>query len=92
LSGACRRAFLLSYFGEDAPLRCGHCDICEAGAVAEPAEEPFPVGARVRHPKWGEATVQRYEDDRVVVLFDSVGYKALDLEAVAANDLLAPAG
>ena len=49
---------------------------------------PFAVGERVEHPKWGEATVQRYEDDKVVVLFDTVGYKALRLDAVAENGLL----
>ncbi len=40
------------------------------------------------HPKWGEATVQRYEDEKVVLLFDSVGYKALSLDAVEDNELL----
>ena len=92
LSGACRREFLLSYFGEATDGPCGNCDLCDAGeAEAAPDEAPFAVGARVRHPKWGEATVQRYEEEKVVVLFDSVGYKALALEAVDENDLLEPA-
>jgi ATP-dependent DNA helicase RecQ len=92
LSGACRREFLLSYFGEATDGPCGNCDLCDAGeAEAAPGDAPFPVGGRVRHPKWGEATVQRYEEDKVVVLFDSVGYKALALEAVQDNDLLEPA-
>jgi len=90
LSGACRREFLLSYFGEATDGPCGHCDLCDAGAVHEAGDVPFPVGERVRHPKWGEATVQRYEEDKVVVLFDSVGYKALDLGAVSDNELLKP--
>ena len=30
----CRRAFLLSYFGEPFEPPCGHCDNCEAGRVA----------------------------------------------------------
>ena len=47
-------------------------------------------GVRVEHPKWGEATIQRYEDEKVVVLFDSVGYKALALDAVSRNRLLRP--
>jgi ATP-dependent DNA helicase RecQ len=91
LSGACRREFLLSYFGEATDGPCGNCDLCDAGE-AEPAPDdaPFPVGARVRHPKWGEANVQRYEDDKVVVLFDSVGYKTLALDAV--DDVLEAAG
>jgi hypothetical protein len=42
----------------------------------------------VVHPKWGEATVQRYEHDKLVVLFDSVGYKALELDVVLAGSLL----
>ena len=39
----------------------GNCDLCDAGEATEPTDVPFPVGSRVRHPKWGEATVQRYE-------------------------------
>jgi hypothetical protein len=34
--------------------------------------------------------VQRYEEEQVVVLFDSVGYKKLGLEIVAERGLLAP--
>jgi ATP-dependent DNA helicase RecQ len=91
LSGACRREFLLSYFGEATDGPCGNCDLCDAGeAVAAPADAPFPVGARVRHPKWGEADIQRYEEDKVVLLFDSVGYKTLALEVI--DGLLEPAG
>jgi ATP-dependent DNA helicase RecQ len=93
LHDTCRREALLSYFGEATDGPCGHCDLCDSGAVhARRADVPFPVGARVEHPKWGEATIQRYEDDKVVVLFDSVGYKALALEAVSANGLLKPVG
>ena len=60
----CRRAFILSYFGEPFEPPCGRCDNCEAGRVhAPPADVPFPVGARVAHGSWGEGVVQRYDDD-----------------------------
>ena len=38
----CRRQFLLAYFGERAPGRCGRCDTClgRARAVVTPADEP----------------------------------------------------
>ncbi len=91
LSGACRREFLLSYFGEVTDGPCGNCDLCDAGeAEPAPADAPFAIGARVRHPKWGDATVQRYEEDKLVALFDSVGYKTLALDAI--DGLLEPAG
>ena len=35
LSGACRREFLLSYFGEATDGPCGNCDLCDAGLVRE---------------------------------------------------------
>ncbi len=91
LRGACRREFLLSYFGEATDGPCGRCDLCEAGEVHEARNRPFAVGARVTHPRWGAATVQRYEEDKVVVLFDQVGYKALELGAVREHGLLEPA-
>jgi ATP-dependent DNA helicase RecQ len=91
----CRRAFVLSYFGEpfDA-FPCGHCDNCRAGRVAAPdaTRTPFAPGTRVVHGEWGEGEVQRYEQDRaVVVLFDDVGYKTLALEVVLDRGLLTPA-
>jgi ATP-dependent DNA helicase RecQ len=88
----CRRRFLLEYFGEPHPDPCGHCDNCEAGLVAEAAEEPFPLGARVRHAAWGAGTVQRYEEDRMVVLFDTEGYRTLDVDIAVERDLLRPEG
>ena len=38
----------------------------------------------------GAGVVMRVEDDRIVVLFDEVGYKTLGLAAVDENDLLRP--
>jgi ATP-dependent DNA helicase RecQ len=89
----CRRAFVLSYFGEPFEPPCGHCDNCEAGRVRAPEldDVPFPIGTRVAHPQWGEGVVQRYEDASLVVLFDEVGYKTLALEVVRERELLAPA-
>jgi len=90
----CRRAFVLSYFGEPFEPPCGHCDNCERGrgeAAAPPDDVPFAVGDRVAHPQWGAGVVQRYEEAAMVVLFDDVGYKALALEVVRERELLEPA-
>jgi ATP-dependent DNA helicase RecQ len=85
----CRRAFLLSYFGEPFEPPCGNCDNCESGRVsAPPSDVPFPVGARVAHDSWGEGVVQRYDDDSMVVLFDEAGYKTLAWEVVRERALL----
>jgi ATP-dependent DNA helicase RecQ len=85
----CRRAFVLSYFGEPFEPPCGRCDNCEAGLAAPaPADVPFAVGARVAHAEWGEGVVQRYDDEAVVVLFDEIGYKTLALDVVLERRLL----
>jgi ATP-dependent DNA helicase RecQ len=88
----CRRAFVLSYFGEPFEPPCGRCDNCRAGhGVPDDGGEPFAVGARVAHPEWGQGVVQRYDGDQMVLLFDSVGYKTLSVELVTERDLLARA-
>jgi ATP-dependent DNA helicase RecQ len=85
----CRRAFVLSYFGEAFEPPCGNCDNCDAGIVATARDEvPFEVGARVRHAAWGDGAVQRYEGDKMVVLFDEVGYRTLAVDLVEEHDLL----
>ncbi|HYC82394.1 MAG TPA: ATP-dependent DNA helicase RecQ [Solirubrobacterales bacterium] len=85
----CRRDFILSYFGEEHEVPCGNCDNCEAGLVhADTAKRPFSIGSRVAHSEWGEGEVQRYDEDRVIVLFESVGYKTLGLEIVTEEGLL----
>jgi ATP-dependent DNA helicase RecQ len=88
----CRRQFLLGYFGEQLDRPCGNCDNCEDGSAYEDdgpaANTPFPVETAVQHSEWGPGVVMRVEDDRLVVLFDEVGYKTLALAAVIENDLL----
>ena len=85
----CRRAFILSYFGEPYDRACGNCDNCEAGRGLPPgAAEPFPVGSRVHHEQWGAGVVQRYDGDQIVLLFETVGYRTLSVELVAQRDLL----
>jgi ATP-dependent DNA helicase RecQ len=87
----CRRQFLLGYFGEQLDQPCGNCDNCSAGTSEDqsPAVDvPFPVETSVEHEEWGPGIVMRVEDDRLVVLFEEVGYKTLGLAAVTDNDLL----
>ncbi len=85
----CRRDHILSYFGEEHEVPCWNCDNCDAGLVKpDQAERPFPIGAPVTHKSWGPGEVQRYDRDRVVVLFESVGYRTLDLGLVEEEGLL----
>jgi ATP-dependent DNA helicase RecQ len=89
----CRRQFLLGYFGEQLGQPCGNCDTCSDGTAQEHPgpqdhETPFPVDTPVEHTEWGAGVVMRVEDDRLVVLFEEVGYKTLALAAVTENDLL----
>ncbi|MFF8669767.1 RecQ family ATP-dependent DNA helicase [Streptomyces sp. NPDC015242] len=90
----CRRRFLLGYFGEDHPGRCGNCDLCDARRdedgpeerPAHPAAAAFPVGTEVRHEQWGEGTVLSEDQDRITVFFGQAGYRTLALRAVAGHD------
>ncbi|MFI7599632.1 RecQ family ATP-dependent DNA helicase [Actinoplanes sp. NPDC049681] len=89
---ACRTQTLLAYFGEDVKKPCGHCDNCVEGLAEEVEEaagdEPFPVHSTVRHPEWGSGMVMGYEEDRVTVLFEEVGYKTLSVPVVEEHALL----
>jgi ATP-dependent DNA helicase RecQ len=85
----CRRAFILSYFGEPHDGECGNCDNDDAGHGSPPAgERPFELGSRVTHRDWGNGVVQRYDGDEMFVLFDSVGYKTLSVPLVEERGLL----
>ena len=100
----CRRQYLLAYFGEQVPAPCDGCDNCLAGRVepSDPsaaAEHDLTVNSPVRHEEWGDGVVMSLDapgDEHapvtVTVLFDSVGYRTLDLEHVRATGLLRRVG
>lgn len=87
---ACRGQTLLAYFGEQMTQVCGHCDNCHNGtSVADQgAVGPFPVHSQVRHPEWGSGMVLSYEEDKMMVLFEEVGYKTLSVRVVSEQGLL----
>nr|WP_296067828.1 RecQ family ATP-dependent DNA helicase [uncultured Actinoplanes sp.] len=86
----CRSQLLLAYFGEELKHQCGHCDNDLTGeSVDTPAaDEPFPVHSKVAHAEWGTGTVMNYEEDKMTVLFDEVGYKTLSVPVVIEHELL----
>jgi ATP-dependent DNA helicase RecQ len=93
-SAGCRRAHLLTYFGEPVDERCGNCDRCDhldagEGPVDVVAVDwAFTTHQRVAHETFGAGTVMQVEPSAVTVLFDDVGYKTLDPEIVSENGLL----
>jgi ATP-dependent DNA helicase RecQ len=78
----CRRAFVLTHFGEpaaDGP--CGNCDNdadSEAGGGDDGTVAGVTPGAHVAHRTFGPGTVTRVQDGVVTVLFDAAGYRTLD--------------
>jgi ATP-dependent DNA helicase RecQ len=87
----CRRDYLFNYFGGDLRGPCGRCDNCDAGLVAPEAQtddERFPIESGVVHRAWGDDQVMRHEEDKIVVLFATVGYRTLDCDLVTVEGLL----
>jgi ATP-dependent DNA helicase RecQ len=100
---SCRRAYLLEYFGDTTQEACGHCDNCCEGSPDERAKVevsrkvermngtgPFPVNTRVKHKQLGSGIVERYDGDRIIILFDESGRTALSLAFVQEKNLLEP--
>ena len=90
----CRRRFILNYFGQAAPEPCGNCDTCDAGlpqALEQERDLPFPINGSVRHPRFGPGRVVRYEDGRIVILFEDAGYRTLLTDAAVRAGRLRPA-
>lgn len=86
----CRRKYLLNYFGDPREELCGYCDNCHSGVAIQQNDrrKPYPLNSRILHKSWGEGTVMRYEGDKIVILFDEVGYKTISLEAALLRGLL----
>ncbi len=96
-SPGCRRAAVLSYFGEPFVPPCGACDVCDrasaadVAAMAPPDDLPFRLGDRVLHRSWGTGVVGHADAERLTVTFDTVGYRTLAPDLVRGGDLLTPA-
>lgn len=94
----CRRHYLLNYLGEGYDPPCNRCDNCLQGTAvaaaatveAAPGGRPFAERSFVLHQHWGKGMVARYERNKIVVLFDTTGYKTFLLSAVVKARLLRP--
>lgn len=81
----CRREYILSYFGEALETPCGNCDNCDTAQPETAADypQPFPLGSTIIHTHFGKGNVLRYEAEKVVVLFETVGYKTFVTAMIA---------
>ena len=82
---SCRREYILSYFGEAFEAPCGNCDNCDRNGGKPKVEyaQPFPLSSTIIHTNFGKGQVLRYEADKVVVLFETVGYKTFVTAMIA---------
>lgn len=85
-TATCRRRFLLAYFGEPAPERCGKCDVClgrHAPLVVTPKHEPIlrgilaAVGKGMARDAWFEGTRPPADLDGLVDWMIREGYLGL---------------
>lgn len=83
-AGSCRRRFLLTYFGEAAPERCGRCDMClgrHEPPVVTPDDEPLlrkilrqAADGAPRADWFGETSVPRHRIDALINWLVAEGY------------------
>jgi len=59
-------------------------------SAADAEDRPFALNSKVTHKKFGPGVVMRYEEGgkKVVILFDTEGYKSLVTEVVIENRLM----
>jgi ATP-dependent DNA helicase RecQ len=103
-----REYLLHYFGDEEVTAPCGSCDNCKKPqpSVAAPVSEaraevhsekrepshPFPVHGRVVHSGLGKGVVQKYDGDKVEILFDDGGRKTLSVPFLLDNGLLQATG